>query len=126
MSVLRYAGFHVEPEKLALGECTVRGTQGDGAAYWRLWFYVNRDSDGQPDMFGVPLNPNGGYSESGPGGRTWGLTRAEPGTWQVSPSINVLVHREIHPGEHQDESLWHQTPKIIGVPEGEPWIGGPP
>lgn len=49
VNVLRYRGFHVAPEDLALGECTIRATKGDGADYWRLWFYVNRDSDGQPD-----------------------------------------------------------------------------
>lgn len=126
MSELRYRGYHVEPELLQVGECTVRATKGDSADYWRLWFYVNRETDGQPEMMGVPLNVNGGWNESGPGGKTWGFNRAEPGAWQVSPSINVLATRDVHPGEHPAPSLWHQTPTIVGVPDGEPWQAGAP
>ena len=128
MSVLTYRGYHVPVEDLAVGECTVRPTRNSaGASWWALWFCVLRETDGQPDCFEVPINPNGSYSEAGPGGKTWGLTRSTPGAWQVSPSINVLNTRDLHPGAHPSApSLWHQTPMIVGVPEGEPWIGGAP
>ena len=77
----------------------------------------------------MPINPNGGYVASGPGGKTWGLTRASmAGTWQVSPSINVLAGHEaqVHPGPHAAPSLWHQTPSIVEVPDDEAWISGAP
>jgi hypothetical protein len=122
---LKYRGYHVDPDDLQLGECTIRpAAELNGSrAYYRLWFYVNRDSDGQPDMFSVPLNPNGGWIENGPGGKTWGFNRCGAGEWQVSPSINVLTTRDLHPGLHPSvASLWHQTPKVIGAPDGEPWM----
>lgn len=126
MSVLRYrAGAAIED--LQVDECTMhRAAVGGGTPFWHLWFRVLRETDGQPDDFCVPMNPNGPYLEVGPGGKTWGLTRSTPGAWQVSPSINVLAHREVHPGEHSAPSLWHQTPMIVGVPGDEPWIGGQP
>lgn len=129
MTTLRYRGFEVAPEDLAIGECTVRPTRAPngGALYWRLWFLAARETDGVPEMFGVPLNPNGAYTENAPGGKTWGLTKTSPGTWQIAPSINVLESRVLHPGEHPTEvSVWHQTPAIVGVPDGEPWQAGPP
>ena len=114
-------------EDLKLGECVMRAcsSPNGGQRFWHLWFYVARETDGVPEAFVVPMAPNGPYTEGGPGGRTWGLTKTAPGTWQVSPSINVLVTRVMHPGEHPSEvSLWHQTPTIIGVPDSELWANG--
>ena len=127
MSELRYRSF-VDVNDLAVGECTIRrtGDPPNGTRWWNLWFRVNRETDGQPDDFVVPVNPGGTYNEAGPGGKTWGFTLVEAGAWQVSPSINVLNTRELHPGAHDAPSLWHQTPKVVGVPEGEAWIGDPP
>ena len=125
MSVLRYRGGPIED--LQLDECTMhRAVNPDGTRYWHLWFRVARKDNGQPDDFCVPMNPNGSFIEAGPGGKTWGLTRSTPGAWQVSPSINVLATKEVHPGEHPSPSLWHQTPMIVGVPEDVPWIAGAP
>jgi hypothetical protein len=126
MSELRYRSS-VDVEALAIDECTIHGAGNDGGArWWNLWLCVNRETDGVADYFVVPVLPNGAFTESGPGGKTWGLSRAEPGAWQVSPSINVLNTGAVHPGEHAAPSLWHQTPKIVGVPEGEAWIAGQP
>jgi hypothetical protein len=126
MSTLQYKS-NADIDDLVVGTCTMRRvTTSAGARYWNLWFCVNRETDGQPDIFVVPINPNGSYIENGLGGKTWGLTATEPGTWQVSPSINVLNTREAHPGVHVLPSLWHQTPAVVGVPAGEPWIGGAP
>lgn len=127
MTKLRYKGFHAEPEDLALGECTVRPTAAaDGKSYWRLWAYVTREDTGTPQMIGCPINPNGSYIADGPGGKTWGLTRSGAMTWQVAPSINVLTHGEVHPGDHPAPSMWHQTPAIVDVPDGEAWQRGAP
>jgi len=122
---LRYRGL-VPVEDLAIGECTVHRAGNDsGAKWWLLWFRVEREDGGGPIDVAVPINPNGSYVEDGPGGRTWGLTRAGVGTWQVSPSINVLAD-QLHPGPHESPSLWHQTPRVVGVSDGEPWIAGSP
>ncbi|MEX2716747.1 MAG: hypothetical protein Q6370_010640 [Candidatus Sigynarchaeota archaeon] len=90
---------------LNLNECTIGPVVG---GWWQLHFYV-RCNDGHEQMFRVPVNPNGSPVEDGPGGRTWGLTRCGPGEWQIAPSINF-------------DPDWHQTPKIVGVPEREPWM----
>ena len=114
-------------EDLALGECTVHSAgDGSGARWWQLWFYVPRDSDGVPEVFVVPVAPHGSFSENGLGGRrTWGFTPV-PGTqdWQISPSINVLDDRDVVAGTHAFPSLWHQTPRVEGVPETERWTAG--
>jgi hypothetical protein len=108
-------------------ECTIhRATTADRTAtYWLLWFYVRRETDQILEDFAVPILPRGAYIETGPGGRTWGLSDQGGGVWQVSPSINVLnsdAGKRIHPGEHPDlSSLWHKTPSIVGVPPDEPW-----
>jgi hypothetical protein len=131
--MLKYKS-HAMIEDLAIGECTLHRASGSGAArWWQLWFHVLRDSDGQPETFCVPVNPGGEFSESGPGGRTWGLTCPDasqyeiaPGTrnWQISPSINVLDDRDAAAGTHEHPSLWHQTPALVGVPIDEPWATG--
>ncbi len=116
---------HALIEDLALGECTVhRASNASAARWWLLWFYVARETDGQPETFCVPVAPNDSYSESGPGGRTWGLTNVGSNRWQVAPSINVLNNGESVNGEHSLPSLWHQTPQIVGVPDSENWATG--
>ena len=103
-------------------ECTIhRATTADRtASYWLLWFYVRRDTDGVLEDFAVPINPRGEYMETGPGGRTWGLTLVRDGTWQISPSINILNTGEgkrAVAGDHPTlPSLWHKTPSIERVP----------
>lgn len=114
-------------EDLQVGECTMRrAVDPNGARYWHMWFRALRETDGQPFDFCVPMNPNGGYTENGAGGKTWGLACIGIGAWQVSPSINVLNTGDVHPGEHAAPSLWHQTPTVTGVPDDAPWIGGAP
>ena len=111
---------------LAVGECTVhRAGDASGARWWILWFRGNRDDDGRPDDFCVPINPHGSYLENGPGGRTWGFNAIDIDgvAWMVSPSINVLASRAVHPGEHAEVSIWHYTPEVVGVPrEGVAWV----
>lgn len=121
-------------DDLGVGECTVhRASDSHAARWWLLWFFVLRDSDGVPEWFCVPVNPNGPYLETGPGGRTWGLTGLVgsahptlPGTknWIVSPSINVLDDRDAIAGTHERPSLWHHTVEILAVPEDEAWAKG--
>lgn len=113
---------HAEIGELQLNQCTLRWT-GDGFKRWlMLWFRVTRETDGVEQDFAVPVNPGGNYQEAGPGGKTWGFNQNAEGVWQVSPSINVLVTKEVHPGPHPTEqSLWHQTPDIVGVPVGIDW-----
>jgi hypothetical protein len=139
VTTLCYRG-NVGVEDLEVGECTIhRAGDSSGARWWLLWFRVNRETDGQPDDFAVPVNPNGGWIELGSGGKTWGLTRIDNPDkvgrwqWQISPSINVTGSRALHPGVHEMaglapgyESLWHQTPIIVGVPDGEAWQVGVP
>ena len=116
---------HALIEDLQLGECTVHrcGTT-DGKRGWNLWFYVARETDGVPEDFVIPVNPGGGYTENGPLGKTWGFTNSGGGVWQVSPSINVVTlpsGTAIAAGVHPATSLWHQTPSVVSVPDGEPW-----
>lgn len=73
----------------------------------------------------VPVNPDGPYVEVGPSGRrTWGLARVGAGVWQVNPSVDVVGAKR--PDGTREPSLWHQTPRIVGVPDGERWTTGPP
>ena len=109
---------------LAVGECTMHRASGSRAArWWQLWFLALRETDGQPENFCVPMNPNGHYLENGPSGRTWGLTKIGAGLWQVSPSIDVGGDRNARTNA-VGPSLWHQTPQIVGVPDAEPWANG--
>jgi len=133
MSALTYRS-HALIEDLAVNECTVHRASGSGSArWWQLWFNVLRDSDGQPEVFCVPVNPGGAYTENGAGGRTWGLSKPQastfehaPGTsnWMVSPSINVLNDGDAVDGTHAHPSLWHQTPELLNVPDDEAWATG--
>ena len=88
-----------------MNECTVLRVEGPTPS-WLMHFYV-RTTDGHEQTFRVPVNPNGPHIENGPLGRTWGLQRCGHGEWQVSPSIEF--------------GNWHETPKIVGVPDDEPW-----
>ena len=119
---------HALIEDLVLGECTIHRAASASGRWWILWFYVARETDGRPEDFAIPVNPNGSYVENGPGGRTWGLNRSEAGVWSISPSINVenTDARTVHAGDHPVPSLWHQTPDIVYVPENEPWIHSAP
>lgn len=112
-------------EDLEVGECTMRAAvivdENGTRRYWHMWFFALSEVDGQPFDFCVPMNPNGGFIENGPGGKTWGLVRVGSGAWQVSPSINVL-ESEVVPGAHTSPSQWHQTPTITDVPDDAPWI----
>ena len=126
MTELQYKP-HAQIEDLSPGECAIRRCRNnEGVEWWNLWFYVARDNDGVLEDFDVPINPGGSYTESGPGGKTWALTKTGPGRWQVAPSINVLNTEngtEMQTGPHPTlPSLWHKTPAIIGVPDDEPWI----
>jgi len=120
---------HAQVEDLGVNECTIHRASGSTAArWWQLWFRVARETDGVVEDFAVPVEPNGAYREDGPGGKTWGLSRAGAGVWQISPSIDVKEDsRDAHgPNEHPGQSAWHQTPAIVDVPEGERWQLGPP
>jgi len=122
MIELHYRVF-LEVDDLELNECTIRRCNDGTRHWWQLWFYVAQNTDGQPHAFAVPIVPNGAYVEVD-GRKMWGLTRlaGDFGRWQVSPSINVLQTREMHPGEHETiGSLWHETPIIVDVPDGERW-----
>ena len=74
----------------------------------------------------MPVAPNGSFTESGPGGRTWGLTSAGNGRWIVSPSVNAKASgtvKLIIPGHAQNPlpSIWHKNPVLVGVSDGEEW-----
>jgi hypothetical protein len=95
------------PNELVQNECTVRRVVSDGYFGWRLWFAVRCEGGGL-FVLSVLVDPGGTFDEHGQGGRTWGFAQVAPGTWQVSPSIHF-------PG------TWHETPRVVGVPSGEPW-----
>jgi hypothetical protein len=115
-------------EDLKINECTIhRAGDGKGARWWNLWFYVKLDDVNVLRDFVVAVNPGGNYSEHGPAGRTWGFVKTQPGVWLITPSINI--HQpdgygiETKPGAAPFRSLWHHTPRILGVPDkGEPWM----
>ena len=128
--ILRYVGHDVAPGSLRPGECTIRraATANGAGTYYRLWFRVPRDTDGGPETYSVPVVVRGPHAEYGLGGRSWGFRPSGPdtGTWQVSPSINVLDVRgrtvAYGPRPHRSYgSLWHHTPSVTCVPAGEPW-----
>jgi hypothetical protein len=121
---------HARIEDLQLNECTVhRASNSSGARWWLLWFCVECETDCLHEVFCVPVAPRQQFTESGPGGRTWGLSEVGQSVsgvcnWAVSPSINVLDDRATVAGEHDSPSLWHQTPTILNVPDTEPWVLG--
>lgn len=125
---------HAQIDDLAINEATVHRASGAGPArWWVLWFVALRDTDGQPETFCVPINPEGPFVEQGPGGRTWSIScpagtmqAKADGThnWQISPSINVLDDLGAVAGTHLRPSIWHHTPEIVGVPDSESWAKG--
>ena len=115
---------HAMIDSLRLGECTIhRAGNSNGSKWWNLWMCVARDSDKQEDYFCVPVNPNYDLVPNGPGGRHWGLKKTGAGIWTVTPSVNVLSNNHVYPGPHPNRitSLWHHTPDIVFVPDGESW-----
>jgi hypothetical protein len=125
MTELRYRSF-VEPDDLEVDECTIKTCLSEtGVRYWHMWV---RTVGTKPLVFCVPVAPNVVGASTGPGGKTWGLCRSGLNRWQISPSINVLYTEEIHPGHHPtEESMWHQTPALVEVPDLERWqLGGKP
>lgn len=97
--------LYAERGALNLNECCILPVKDRG---WMLHFY-GRATDGHEQTYRVPVNPGGPHIENGPLGRTWGLIRGErPGEWQITPSI--------------DFGDWHHTPKIVDVPDDEPWV----
>jgi hypothetical protein len=119
-------------EDLAINDCVLRGMRGtSGAVWWELWFRVVC-SDGVSRAIAIPVAVNGDPTENGPGGMTWGLRpMSTPSSWKVDPSINVVAHPSdpnghlVHQGPHPTgESLWHETPQIVGVPATERWVSG--
>ena len=121
MSALTYRPV-LSLEDLALDECVIRSARdGTGHAWWQLWTRVRRADTGEPFYVAVPVNPTGPYVEVGPSGRrTWGLSHVSGSDWQVSPSIDVVGDKR--PDGTREPSLWHETPVIVEVPEGERWI----
>jgi hypothetical protein len=121
---LAYRSF-VLVEDLRPGECTVHQAKSvDGTRWWLLWLHVYReDRAGALINLAVPVAPHASYTETGPGGRTWGLAPAGPGRWAVSPSVDAKGANEFVPGHAQDarRSIWHQTPTLVDVPNGEAW-----
>lgn len=134
---------HAQIEDLQENECTLhRAGDSNGNRWWMLWFNVRREDNGQLEDLAVAVAPGGSFTEGGPGGRTWGLTKTSSNTWEVSPSINVVDHKTWDRMAGQESiqrvlvngpvpepfggsswnSVWHQTPIIFGVPDGEPWI----
>jgi hypothetical protein len=114
---------------LKLNECTIRSTAGPGCAYWQLWAWVTGEVGERLGFVAVPVLVGGQYTEQGPSGRrTWGLTRVSDGVWQISPSIDVRTHVDAvgkecakdAPGA-REVSWWHQTPRVVGVADGERW-----
>lgn len=123
--ILHYVGAWRDPGELEVGQCTMRrGRKAEGPGWWMLWARVLRDDGGGPLTFAVAVNPGGGFFEGEPAGKTWGLASVGPGTheWQISPSINVEHQEAVHAGEGPAASWWHQTPKIVNVPDDEPWV----
>jgi hypothetical protein len=119
---LRYRSM-VYVEALAENECTIhRAVSANGARYWLLWIYARRVDNGQLDDFAVPVIPNGSYTEEGPGGKSWGLVKVADGEWQISPSIHVTKDKEVNARLPDSKSLWHETPRIVGVSKNEPWM----
>lgn len=109
-----------EVDSLAVGEATIHRARSPGAAeWWNLWFWVIDAVDGQPMPVAVPIIPDGSFTETGPGGRSWGLSAASDG-WRVTPSVNVLNDgaKTVHPGEHTVASHWHDYVTLVGVPSG--------
>jgi len=123
--ILRYRSM-VYVEALAENECTIhRAVTQKGERYWLLWFYVKRVDNDSLEDFAVPVIPNGVYTESGPGGRSWGLNKVMERDWQISPSIHISGSKEIDAKMPNSKTIWHATPLIVEVlPLIQPWMVG--
>ena len=126
MVTFQYRSF-VEVDGLAVNECTIHRasdpSDASNARWWNLWVRVRRN-DGVEDVFVIAVAPRGQYQDI-PGRRTWGLMEIANGSWQVAPSINVLVSLRVVPGhEPQEVSLWHENVVMEGVPVAEVWAQG--
>lgn len=128
MSELRYvpdASHDGGVHRLSLeeNECTIFRSDGDPRFRWHLRIRHRRKNDGRLTDTAVPVFPNEDAPKNKPG---WGLKRVEAGRWQVSPSILVSTREPDpnDPSKHRDVELWHETPAIVGVPDGERWTGG--
>lgn len=128
MYELHYRPMSLMADELREDECLVHRAMREGARYWLFWWRTRRQTDGALELFCVPILPHEGYSEAGPGGRSWGVMRVGAGRWALSPSVNVLDDqggRQTVAGFAPTAcSLWHQTPIFTGVPEDEPWAKG--
>jgi len=96
----------------APGECGIFRYQDEPNAVWYLCFGFIRTTDGQAEFRSIPVSPGSGPQDDI---HSWGLNRVGPGRWQVSPSI---LCRD---GGRDSPEVWHETPAIVDVPEGEPW-----
>ena len=127
MCTLRYRS-NVCVSDLRVDECTIhRAGTADNARWYEPFGLIGTAASisSLPPSFSTQNHRS--HVEAGPGGKTWGLTKTAAGTWQIAPSINVLGTRAVHPGAHPTEvSLWHETPAIVDVPDGESWQTNPP
>lgn len=123
MSTLRYVVGASRDDGVSLraleeNECTI--FKGDDRFPWHLRFSYRSKLDGMLYNGSVPIFPKAETPKSKPG---WSLNRA-PGGWQVSPSILISTRRPdpADPDKWIDIELWHETPLIVDVPEGERWV----
>lgn len=123
---LRYRSF-IGVEELGVNECTIHRAGDGNKRWWNMWFRVVRETDGLEESFVVPVAPLGDYTETGPGGRTWGL-RKNGDVWQVAPSINVLDDegaRALLAGHAPTgRSIRHQNVTLEGVSDVGTWTTG--
>lgn len=126
MSELRYrvglGAPNVHPDNFGLevGECCVFNHAATGKpAIWIMAFRFIRSTDGKPETRHIPAAPGLPYAG---GSAPWGLERAGANRWQISPSIQCW--ERVGGRDGKDVELWHETPAIVNVPEGEPWMKG--
>ena len=60
-------------EDLKLGECIIRPCSTNGVLWWELLFYVAPDAGGDAELFGVPVNVHGAFTDRAVVGRMWGF-----------------------------------------------------
>ena len=100
------------PVRPGPGECGIWRPLGDTGP-WYLSFGFTRTTDGKSESRSIPVNVNGPPINEH---NAWGLKRTDvPGRWQINPSIQCCD------GNRDDLEVWHETPAIVDVPEGEPW-----
>ena len=119
MSELRYRK-DVARGDLQENECTIAPV-GNGLAMMTYCF--RRVTDGKLERRTLPVHPNG---DAGDTEHSWGLRPVDPkgsGRWQIAPSIRCMerIRDSADPKKDIDVEVWHETPTIINVPDGEPW-----